>query len=182
MPSIASIISGLLAALAHGLPTNSTIQCTALSALLPNEVSYPVSVTYTSSISSYFWGQEKLAPACIFTPKSASDVSIAIATLSQIHNANAGDSLFAIRSGGHSPVSGAANGNGGVTIDMRSMNSINVSSDQSVVTVGAGTIWDQVYEKLDPMNLTVAGARVAGLGVGGFLTGGKAYHSFRHFP
>jgi FAD/FMN-containing dehydrogenase len=109
-------------------------------------------------------------------------VSIAIATLSQIHNANAGDSLFAIRSGGHSPVSGAANGNGGVTIDMRSMNSINVSSDQSVVTVGAGTIWHQVYEKLDPMNLTVAGARVAGLGVGGFLTGGKAYHSFRHFP
>ena len=33
--------------------------------------------------------------------------------------------------------------------------------------------WGDVYTKLDPMTLVVPGARIAGAGVGGFLTGGK---------
>lgn len=95
-----------------------------------------------------------------------------------LHPDGSNSSLFAIRSGGHSTVAGAANINAGVTIDLRSLNAIHVVPNQTVTSVGAGTIWNDVYEKLIPMNLTVLGARVAGLGVGGFTTGGM--HEF--FP
>lgn len=79
---------------------------------------------------------------------------------------------FAIRSGGHTPFAGAANIDNGVTVDLSRLNSVTLSSDGGVAHVGAGTRWIQVYQKLDPLNLTVVGGRVAGIGVGGFLTGG----------
>ncbi|KAK3178819.1 hypothetical protein OEA41_000956 [Lepraria neglecta] len=87
-------------------------------------------------------------------------------------NHSSNSSAFAIRSGGHTPFAGAANINNGVTIDLRAMDSVNVSSDQTITSVGAGSIWKNIYEELQLMNLTVLGARVAGLGVGGLITGG----------
>lgn len=81
--------------------------------------------------------------------------------------------MFAVRSGGHSPLVGTANINAGVKIDLRSLNFIDVSLDKTVAFVGAGSIWDDVCAKLVPMGLVVVGARVAGLGVGGFTTGGR---------
>lgn len=82
--------------------------------------------------------------------------------------------LYAIRSGGHTPFARAANTNGGVTIDLRAMNAVNLNTNHTITTVGAGSIWENVYKKLQPMNLTVLGGRVAGLGVGGLTTGGKS--------
>lgn len=69
---------------------------------------------------------------------------------------------------------GAANDNGSVTIDLMGIADVNVSSDRSTVSVGSGAICSDVYDKLVPMNLTVLGARVADIGVGGFLTGGES--------
>jgi len=40
------------------------------------------------------------------------------------------------------------------------------------VTVGMGLKWNEVYEYLNPRNVTVAGGRVTGVGVGGFTLGG----------
>lgn len=79
---------------------------------------------------------------------------------------------FAIRSGGHSPNAGAANIASGVTIDLSQINVITLSDDQSVVSVGPGATWGDVYSTLDPLNLTAAGAREAGVGVGGLTVGG----------
>ena len=79
---------------------------------------------------------------------------------------------YAIRSGGHTLFAGAVNTNGGVTIDLRAMDAVNVNPNHTITTVGAGSIWKNVYEKLQSMNLAVLGARVAGLGVGGVITGG----------
>jgi FAD/FMN-containing dehydrogenase len=59
-----------------------------------------------------------------------------------------------------------------VTIDLRALNTVKVR-DKNVVSVGAGSIWSDIYSQLEPLNLTVNGGRVAGIGVGGFLTGGK---------
>jgi len=40
------------------------------------------------------------------------------------------------------------------------------------VTIGMGLKWDDVYTALEPLNITVAGGRVEGVGVGGFTLGG----------
>jgi FAD/FMN-containing dehydrogenase len=66
----------------------------------------------------------------------------------------------------------ASNAPGGVTVDLRALNSVNLSADKSSVSVGIGATWDIVYSKLDPLGLSVAGGRVAGVGVGGLTLGG----------
>lgn len=71
---------------------------------------------------------------------------------------------FAVRSGGHTPWAGAANSAGGVVIDLRSLNAIELDVDHSTVSVGVGASWDMVYTKLDPLGLSVNGARAASVG------------------
>ncbi|KAH6665549.1 hypothetical protein B0J14DRAFT_680709 [Halenospora varia] len=149
-----------------------SIQCSALSDLIPAKVFYPSSTTYIASISSYFTQQSRLAPACIVTPSSTLEVALIAKTLKSIHDFDPDRSLFSIRSGGHFLVAGGANNNGGVTIDLRSIKSIDISKDTKIVSVGSGSLWKNIYAKLDPMNMTVSGGRVSGIGVGGYLTGG----------
>jgi FAD/FMN-containing dehydrogenase len=79
---------------------------------------------------------------------------------------------FAVRGGGHSDVPGASNIQGGITIDLRALRSINVSSDRKVVSVGAGAKWGEVYTALDARGLKVIGGRAASVGVSGLLLGG----------
>lgn len=63
-----------------------------------------------------------------------------------------------------------------MTLDLRRLNSIDVSVDGKTVQVGAGATWDAVYRKLDPLGRSVAGGRVAGVGVGGLTLGGGISH------
>lgn len=67
---------------------------------------------------------------------------------------------------------GSANIQDGVTIDMRGVDDIELNSDRSVVSIGAGANWGSVYTQLDLYNLSVAGARDSTVGVGGLVTGG----------
>jgi FAD/FMN-containing dehydrogenase len=41
-----------------------------------------------------------------------------------------------------------------------------------IASVGTGQTWDQVYEKLALFNVSVAGGRITGPGIGGFTLGG----------
>ena len=52
------------------------------------------------------------------------------------------------------------------------MNSVNLSEDKKVVSLGTGGIWSDAYAKLVSFNLTVMGGRVEGIGIGGLATGG----------
>jgi hypothetical protein len=61
-----------------------------------------------------------------------------------------------------------------VQISLSRLNEINLSADKSTVEIGAGLKWDAIYEKLDGTGVNVVGARVPGIGVGGFVTGGGA--------
>jgi FAD/FMN-containing dehydrogenase len=79
---------------------------------------------------------------------------------------------FAVRGAGHTPWAGASNIDNGVTIDLTSMNSVVVSEDRTIASLGPGARWEDVYRPLDEMNLTVTGGRVATVGVGGLVTGG----------
>jgi FAD/FMN-containing dehydrogenase len=79
-----------------------------------------------------------------------------------------------VRSGGHTYAGGAANIDGGITVDMRGMQTVALNAESTVASISGGAIWSEdVYHKLALSNLTVVGARLPGIGVGGFLTGGK---------
>jgi hypothetical protein len=145
--------------------------CNEIASLLPGKVVYPNSTAYENSVSSYFFLEERLNPICILQPTSSLDVSTIVKELASFEP----PVQFAIRSGGHSPVSGAANIANGITIDLSLMNSINLSSDKRIVSVGGGAEWSHIYSKLVNYNLSVVGGRDTGVGVGGFLTGGMSH-------
>ena len=46
--------------------------------------------------------------------------------------------------------------------------------------VGAGLVWDQVYEELEPLGRIVVGGRTTGVGVAGFALGGGQCSGFAH--
>lgn len=105
-------------------------------------------------------------PACIIQPADAEELSYVVSTVV------GWNVKFAVRSGGHSVVIGAANINGGVLIDTVKFNTVDYDADKSVAVVGTGLRWKQVYASLDQYNVTVAGGRVLDVGVGGLILGG----------
>ncbi len=116
-----------------------------------------------------------MKPSCIFSPQDASEVSQFIKLMNPGRQDDTADAAprIAIRSGGHTIWKGAANIDGGITVDLRSMNSLVLSHDKKVASIGAGGVWSDIYPQLVPYNLTVMGGRVPGIGVGGFSTGGR---------
>jgi FAD/FMN-containing dehydrogenase len=61
---------------------------------------------------------------------------------------------------------------GGVTIDLRRMNIVEVATNGSFARVGGGAVTADVYSALDARNMSFVGGRVGSVGVGGFATGG----------
>jgi FAD/FMN-containing dehydrogenase len=66
---------------------------------------------------------------------------------------------------------GSSNAPEGITIDMRHLNGLKVADDRMTTSVGTGRKWGEVYNELEPMNLTVVGGRDTQIGVGGFILG-----------
>jgi FAD binding domain len=162
-------------AIAAGLKKPADI-CQRIDARIPGRISYPGDSVYSDSQSSYYTAQERdLSPGCIFRPQKTSEVSQFV----KLIHADGGDGnasystpQFAIRGGGHTLFSGAANIAGGITIDMRAMDSLVLSEDRKMVSIGGGGIWSHIYPQLVPHNLTVLGGRIPGIAIGGFATGG----------
>ena len=111
--------------------------------------------------------QQELVPTCIAQPQSAEEVSQIIHILKEQR------CIFAVKSGGHSTCPGASAIHNGVVIDLSKLNSIQVSADESTVSVGTGSRWGDVYSKLEEHGLLAVGGRVGSVGVGGFILGGK---------
>ncbi|KAI4608051.1 hypothetical protein J4E83_009234 [Alternaria metachromatica] len=152
------------AASAYGYPSNS---CEDLALVLPNRTFFPAASTYNASIQSYPFLQLRLRPSCIVRPTSAEDVANAINIL-RVSNST----KFAIKGGGHNANVGFNNIDDGVTIDMQSMNKVEVARGDQVVRVGAGALWQDVYDEAEKRDLTVLGGRIGVVGTAGFLTGG----------
>ncbi|KAL8897719.1 MAG: hypothetical protein Q9207_007071 [Kuettlingeria erythrocarpa] len=80
---------------------------------------------------------------------------------------------FAVRSGGHNPnPTWASIGANGLLVDLYQLNTIRLSNNSSILTVGPGNRWGDVYRYLNGTGVSVAGARVPEVGVGGQLLGG----------
>ncbi|KAK5047459.1 hypothetical protein LTR84_006555 [Exophiala bonariae] len=146
---------------------NEAIACSLLSTIRPSLTLLPDEPEYERAKAA-FWSstQTKSTPAAIFQPRMAADVSIAIIILKKT------SCRFAVKSGGHGKWAGESSINGGVLIDLANMKQIKLSQKQSVVALGPGNRWGDVYSALEPLGLTVVGGRASGVGVGGFLLGG----------
>lgn len=160
-------------------PKQTAKICEIIDAKIPGRISFPGHALYNVSQLSYYADQERaLEPSCIFRPANAAEVSQFVKLMNtdcgrgQGRKGRHARPQFAIRGGGHTLFGGAANIQGGITVDMRSMNSLVLSEDHTVTSIGSGGIWSDIYPQLVPHNLTVLGGRVPGVGVGGFLTGG----------
>jgi FAD/FMN-containing dehydrogenase len=118
--------------------------------------------------------EQEITPACILTPTSSEDVALSVKAL-----VSRGVE-FAVRGGGHTLNAGAANIQGGVTIDLRRLNKTTLNDDQSIASIGAGSVWADVYQTLDPLKLAVAGGRAGDVGVAGLTLGGAFLPAIAH--
>ncbi|CZS89550.1 uncharacterized protein RCO7_02532 [Rhynchosporium graminicola] len=174
-----------LKSLAFGsqVPKDEILHCCSILAPLQTHVSFPHSPVYVDETTGdlTYWSsfESDLSPACRFSPTNTADLALGVGLLAS------NKCEFAIRSGGHMSFAGASNydgkGKDGVTIDLSSMNEVQVLDSwaqnvvfraEKVVKLGPGARWGDVYAKLDPLNVTVPGARVDSVGVGGYLLGG----------
>lgn len=69
---------------------------------------------------------------------------------------------------------GSSSTDEGFVIDLRGFNQIDVSLADQTVKLGPGSTWKDVYAEISRCNLTTPGGRIGGVGVGGFLLGGKS--------
>ncbi|OJJ38088.1 hypothetical protein ASPWEDRAFT_48446 [Aspergillus wentii DTO 134E9] len=78
-----------------------------------------------------------------------------------------------VRSGGHSNAAYCMN-QGGIVLDMRSMNSVSVNKEDMEISIAGGAIWRDVYNPLHSQSkrLMVMGGQCPTVGVPGFLMGG----------
>ncbi|EEA19222.1 FAD binding domain protein [Talaromyces marneffei ATCC 18224] len=115
-----------------------------------------------------FWSQqqEEVAPQSIFKAANAIDVSSAV-LLAELFSCP-----FAVKSGGHAAFSGASSIQGGLNIDLGALDSITLNKDHTIASAGAGNVWVDVYDYLEPYGLSVIGGRVSTIGLGGLTTGG----------
>ncbi|KAL8659532.1 MAG: hypothetical protein Q9226_000374 [Calogaya cf. arnoldii] len=141
---------------AQGLNFGEPHQCSRLST--SSYVSFPGSPLFQSQQSGPggYWSanEAEIVSGCRLAPRNVQEVSTAVKLL--VH----ANCRFAVRGGGHMFWAGAANIQDGVTIDLSQMDRVVVSRDRKLTAVGAGARWQDVYSKLDPMNLSVVGGRV----------------------
>ncbi len=104
-------------------------------------------------------------PAAIAQCESATDVAAALAY------ARDHDLEVAIRSGGHS-VAGASSTDGGIVVDMRRMNAVEVDPGAQTATVAGGATWSDFDGAAQAHGLATTGGRVSTTGVAGLTLGG----------
>ncbi len=88
--------------------------------------------------------------------------------------------LVAVRSGGHS-VAGNSTCEGGIVIDLRGLNRIEVDPQARTARAGGGVSWGEFDAATQEHGLHTPGGRVTTTGIGGFTTGGGyGWTSSRH--
>ncbi|OAX83500.1 hypothetical protein ACJ72_02134 [Emergomyces africanus] len=149
--------------------------CSRIGKRYPGRVFRPGSETYKYENENYYSTTTFSTPLCVFVPRDTYEVAGAVEILA------ASDTKFAVRGGGHMPVPGYGNTDGGVLIVFTGMKKLQLSRDKSVISVGPGNRWNDVYQYLEPHGLVALGGRVGVVGVPGLLLGGGiSFYSNQH--
>ena len=116
-----------------------------------------------------YWNalQRENCPVCIFQPTDAEQIGRALVEVIRVK------CPFAIKSGGHSSNVEGSSIHGGFQFDLSKMTRLKISEDRQTVDLGPGLRWGAVYETLEKNGLTTIGGRDAGVGVPGFVFGGR---------
>ncbi|KAI0553292.1 bifunctional solanapyrone synthase [Xylaria curta] len=110
-------------------------------------------------------------PDCIWTPNDTEGIILAtkVATLARAE--------FSVRSGGHSPMKGFANINGGLLISLSGIKDLVYDPASQTQRSGFGNRWGDVYGYLTQYGRLVVGGRVDIVGLGLTLGGGLSHSS-----
>ena len=103
------------------------------------------------------------SPLAVVRPESAAEVATAVGFAR-----DAGLEL-SIRCGGHDS-RGMSTNDGGLVIDLRSLDGVIVDGD--LVTIGGGAVWGDVAAALAPHGLALSSGDTKSVGVGGLTLGG----------
>lgn len=104
------------------------------------------------------------SPLAVARVRSAEDVAEAV------RFAQDTGLTLSVRSGGHG-MSGLATNDGGLVIDLRDLDDVEVIA-ADLVRVGAGATWGRVAEALAPHGLAISSGDTSSVGVGGLTLGG----------
>ncbi|KAG1884295.1 FAD-binding domain-containing protein [Suillus subluteus] len=160
------------------LDTGNIVRSTVCEQIATNVSSSSI-VYYTGSSQylkdNYHWSASSTQTSqCSFEPATTEDVGIALRILGETQTP------FGIKSGGHAANAGFSS-TSGVQIAMYSFSDVVYDSAAQTATVGTGLLWDDVYVALEQYNVTVVGAKVSGIGIGGVaLGGGYSYLTNQH--
>ncbi|KAJ7629601.1 hypothetical protein B0H17DRAFT_1284415 [Mycena rosella] len=156
-------------------PINATAVCQEIAQKLSNAsaVFYPGSSEYAADIFHHSASSSTQESVCSVEPGTAQDVARILQLVGSTRTP------FAVKGGGHSWNPGFSS-TPGIQIAMTRFNTVAYSktsqyqrqAPNGVVTFGAGMVWNDIYAALDPLNITVVGGRVVGVGAAGFLLGG----------
>ena len=151
----------------------ATAQIEAFRALLRGEVLDPSSPSYDAT--RVVWnGMIDRRPALIARCRNAADVAASV-SFARDHGL-----AIAVRSGGHN-VAGYAVCDGGLMIDISSMNGVRVAPGLDRAIVEGGATWGDVDAATTPFNRATPGGLISGTGVAGLtLSGGIGWLRGRH--
>lgn len=85
-------------------------------------------------------------------------------------------SPFAIKGGGHSSNPLGSSTRGGIQFDLVNLDHIEIADDKETVRVGPGVRWGDLFLVLEKAGVIAVGGRDYGVGVPGFIFGGKHYN------
>jgi len=154
-----------------------------LVAAIPHIVITPDKATEFRESMNAYWDQKacEVPPACVVRPRNVWELAQAVKILKREFDLRVeraketgekGESIFAIRGGGHSAVAGASSIKGGVLIDLSLFKQVVPAEGGRSVVIGAGCKWIDVYSELEKEGLAVAGGRNSAVGVSGLTLGG----------
>lgn len=106
-----------------------------IAAGLESRILLPNNPDYEARKSSYFDNAAKVDAACIVQPRTAGEVATAVKALA------AAEQVFAVRAGGYTNRHGSSNIEGGVTIDLGCLNSVDYEPATELAHLGPGATW-----------------------------------------
>ncbi|PBK61215.1 FAD-binding domain-containing protein [Armillaria solidipes] len=148
---------------------DAPIACQRIAAEVSNatDVYYSGSLSYDADNEHYAISSFQRS-SCSVEPGSVEDVGTILRILGETRT------HFGVKGGGHASNPGFSSTTG-VQIAMIRFKDIAYDPKTQTAVIGAGNIWDDVYESLNAQGVNVLGARESGVGVAGLTLGGGMY-------